>query len=557
MEEDNIINEVVQGSMKVNGNLEVGQQISSKELKVLDSETLMPIMTTGKDSISFKKICRFYNPVEFNNGKTIIGIETTYGSAYVGSPTIQAGSRLVVGDSFFKVDANDRTIVSDTFKMTLARLDTDNLIAKNEVADLIETKKLKVTSELIGKTIYADLIRTNNLVLNNVTSTNSSVTGNVTTKDLIVKGQAKIASGLTIDGTGTVGQALIVNGGQFVANGGIVSHTRNNKFQCMQIVGSGTDHDICFRIDRGVDSFIEGDVTISNSNLILDGSKLVTDNVIVTPINDVKSGNVLSGVQMTTASNWNSYHNGMVVEIDSETSNACNAIYDPVAVVQDAIERNQNNYVSVSKTIKSLVNPITYAMERFDVNIPKKFTVKNGVYRVDSSGNALFRNIVSERGRFSKLDAYELNVNKVKIDKVVTTSVASNVVETDNLLKSTGITELDGSVHTKADIFVEEGSSINVADGVEMTFRQGSSLKLANGASFEMGSNTSFNVKGDMEIDVSRLVFKDDAGNKYRIAFRPATTCEGEGVVMEYFKVEDEQTETPREIVDNTERSAV
>ena len=350
---------------------------------------------------------------------------------------------------------------------------------------------------------------------------------------------------------------MIVNGGQLVANGGIVSHTRNNKFQCMQIVGSGTEHDICFRIDRGVDSLIEGDVTISNSNLILDGSKLVTDNVIVTPINDVKSGNVLSGVQMTTANNWNSYHNGMVVEIDSETSNACNPEYDPVAVVQDAIERNQNNYVSVSKTIKSLVNPITYAMERFDVNIPKKFTVKNGVYRVDSSGNALFRNIVSERGRFSKLDAYELNVNKMKIDKVVTTSVASNVVETDNLLKSTGITELDGSVHTKADIFVEEGSSINVSDGVEMTFRQGSSLKLANGASFEMGSNTSFNVKGDMEIDVSRLVFKDDAGNKYRIAFRPATTCEGEGVVMEYFKVEDEQTETPREIVDNTERSAV
>lgn len=39
MEEDNITNEVVQGSMKVNGNLEVGQQISSSDLKVLDSET--------------------------------------------------------------------------------------------------------------------------------------------------------------------------------------------------------------------------------------------------------------------------------------------------------------------------------------------------------------------------------------------------------------------------------------------------------------------------------------------------------------------------------------
>lgn len=103
------------------------------------------------------------------------------------------------------MDANDRNIIADTFKMTLARLDVDNLIAKNEVADLIETKKLKVTGELIGKTIYADLIKTNNLVLNNVTSTNSSVTGNVTTKDLIVKGQAKIASGLTITGTGTVG----------------------------------------------------------------------------------------------------------------------------------------------------------------------------------------------------------------------------------------------------------------------------------------------------------------------------------------------------------------
>ena len=43
-------------------------------------------------------------------------------------------------------------------------------------------------------------------------------------------------------------------------------------------------------------------------------------------------------------------------------------------------------------------------------------------------GNAMLRNLVSEKGRFSQLDAYEFNVNQLHVDKIVTTGVASDVV---------------------------------------------------------------------------------------------------------------------------------
>ena len=89
--------------------------------------------------------------------------------------------------------------------------------------------------------------------------------------------------------------------------------------------------------------------------------------------------------------------------------------------------------------MKSIINPINYMMEQNNPNVPKRFLVKNGMYRVDASGRALMKELVSERGRFSELEAYDLKVNKLGIDKVLATSVASNVVHTDNLLRSDGI----------------------------------------------------------------------------------------------------------------------
>ena len=85
-------------------------------LTVTGSDPIKPILQTLKDNtISFNQACCFRGAVEFNNGGTIIGKETTYNSPYVGSPTIQAGIRLVVGDSSFKIDNPSRSIIADTF----------------------------------------------------------------------------------------------------------------------------------------------------------------------------------------------------------------------------------------------------------------------------------------------------------------------------------------------------------------------------------------------------------------------------------------------------------
>ena len=64
-------------------------------------------------------------------------METTYNSAYVGSETIQAGQRLVLGDSAAKWDVDSRRIIADTFKMTLANLVADNVSMKKGVATLV------------------------------------------------------------------------------------------------------------------------------------------------------------------------------------------------------------------------------------------------------------------------------------------------------------------------------------------------------------------------------------------------------------------------------------
>ena len=193
-------------------------------------------------------------------------------------------------------------------------------------------------------------------------------------------------------------------------------------------------------------------------------------------------------------------------------------------------------------------------MEKGNPNVPGKFQVKSGIYRIDSSGRALLKNVVAEKGTFSSLDAYKFNVNQLGVDKILTTSVASNVVDTDQLLKSRGIAEFDGAVNSCADIFIESGSKVNVANGASITINDGATLKMNDGAKFEMGSNSSVKLSGDIEIELSKLVFVDENGNKFKIGFRENCGCDGNGVVMEYSKVDSSQS--TKEIIENTKLAA-
>jgi hypothetical protein len=184
-------------------------------------------------------------------------------------------------------------------------------------------------------------------------------------------------------------------------------------------------------------------------------------------------------------------------------------------------------------------------MENSDPNVPKRFAVKNGVYRLDSNGNALIKNLVAEKGKFSELEAYKFNINKLNVDKLVTTSVASNVVDTDNVLKSRGLAEFDGTVNVGANVFVEDGAKVNMANGTKMTLQSGASLELKDGAIFKMGNNTSVKMSGDIELDVNKLVFVDSkTGGKWKLVFRQAVGCEGTGTVVEYVQVNDEGSAT-------------
>ena len=487
-------------------------------------------------------------------GGTVIGKETTYNSPYVGSETIQAGKRFVLADSDFRINGNTsdnpRQIIADVFKMKLGTLVVDDIHSKTQTSDSFTTKTAKITQELTANEIFADTIKTNKLFLENVSGLNLKAAEKLTTLDLVVGGSAKIERDVSILGRGLNGAALTVNGGQIVANKGIISNTRNNRFQCLEIVGSGTEHDQCFKVDRYVDSIFEGDVTIQNSKLILDESKLVSDNITVTSFNEIKADEPISGVQLTTTGGWDAYQDEMVKFVDVADKPSNDAIdYDPYEAVQEAIDRNQRNYESINETVKSLTDPITYMIERNNPNVPKRFGVKNGVYRIDSSGNALFRNLVSETGKFSKIDAYKFNVNNLEVDKLLTTSVASNVVDTDNLLKSRGIAEFDGVVNSSADIFIENNSKVNVADGAEITIQNGAALVVKNGARFEMGAGTTVKMGGDVEMDLSKLVFVDsNTGRKFRISFRDAHECEGDGVVMEYEEVKESDTSETRAV---------
>lgn len=441
--------------------------------------------------------------------------------------------------------------------MSLARLDVDNLISKHEISDLIDAKTVKVSEELIGNVIYADTVKTNKLYLENITGLSIMASNTLTARDLVVEGTSTFQNGMTVSGVDTNGAAVTVNGGSLVANKGIISHTRNNRFQTMHIMGSGTDHDVCFEIAKNVDSFIEGDVTIQNSKLILDNSRLVTDNIVVTPLSEVKADEPMSGVMITTSPTWEIYRDGMVVNVQPQKAAELDEEYDPVAVVNEAIERNAANYERIHENVKSIVNPINYCMEQTNREIPKKFNVKNGIYRIDHGGNALMRNIIAEKGKFSKLEAYKFNVNRLRVDKLVTTSVASNVVDTDNLLKSRGIAEFDGVVNSNADVFIEDGSTVNVNDGAKFNFQSGSELKLENGAKFEMGTNTTVKMSGDMELDLAKLVFFDSrTGRRYKISFRDAHHGEGVGIVMDYERLPDVKPQTDEEAVEETELDA-
>ena len=181
-------------------------------------------------------------------------------------------------------------------------------------------------------------------------------------------------------------------------------------------------------------------------------------------------------------------------------------------------------------------------MEHNNPNVPKQFSIKQGLHRIDHNGNSLFKNIVSENARIARLAAYDLKVNRFSTDKLNVTSLAANVVDTDNLLKSRAIAEFDGVVNTSADVFVEKDSKVNVAEGAKVTFQNGSSLELKNGAEFKMGSDSSVKLSGDIQLDLNKLVFFDSkTGRKYRISFRDAEGIEGlpGETVMEYERLED------------------
>lgn len=269
----------------------------------------------------------------------------------------------------------------------------------------------------------------------------------------------------------------------------------------------------------------------------------------MTSFSEVKVDEPISGVQLSTQGGWDAYQDEMVKVVDVADGPSDPLDYDPYESVQNAIDRNQRNYESIEATVKSLTDPITYMTERNNPNVPKRFSVKNGVYRIDSSGNALFRNVVSEMGKFSKIEAYRFNVNKLEVDKLLTTSVASNVVDTDNLLKSRGIAEFDGVVNSSADIFIEEDSNVNVASGAKITLQDGAALVVKNGARFEMGSDTTVKMGGDVEMDLSKLVFVDSkTGRKFRISFRDAHEYEGGGIVMDYEEVKETTPSTTRTV---------
>mgnify|MGYP003291822332 CR=1 FL=1 len=121
-------------------------------------------------------------------------------------------------------------------------------------------------------------------------------------------------------------------------------------------------------------------------------------------------------------------------------------------------------------------------------------------------------------------------------------------------MRSRGLAEFDGAVSSSADIFLENGSSVNVDEGSTVTFQDKSSLVLRPGAKFEMSPESSMKMSGPVEINLDKAIFISN-GIKYKLCFRNPTPCEGDGVVLEYTKVEDEVS-YPGQVLQNATEDA-
>ena len=84
MDTDDSGNATIHGSLTVEGNLDVQGQTTTNGLKVVDDDGNFSFGVINS-TISFRKTCSFAAPVEFSGGNTIIGVEKTYNSAYVGT----------------------------------------------------------------------------------------------------------------------------------------------------------------------------------------------------------------------------------------------------------------------------------------------------------------------------------------------------------------------------------------------------------------------------------------------------------------------------------------
>jgi hypothetical protein len=65
----------IHGSMTVEGNLDVQRHITTNGLSVVSDGS--PVLHANGTGVSFKKTVEFLKGAQFNNGKTIIGMETT------------------------------------------------------------------------------------------------------------------------------------------------------------------------------------------------------------------------------------------------------------------------------------------------------------------------------------------------------------------------------------------------------------------------------------------------------------------------------------------------
>lgn len=74
-------------------------------------------------------------------------------------------------------------------------------------------------------------------------------------------------------------------------------------------------------------------MTVKDSNLILDNSKIVTDNLVVTSVDQITEDGTTMGVQLSTTTDWETYKDSMVEDITPSQANCEGDSYDPVAEV--------------------------------------------------------------------------------------------------------------------------------------------------------------------------------------------------------------------------------